>query len=290
MQLTWELDPILIELGPISIRYYGVLFGLVFIGGFYLQRWQFMRGGGKENHARDFVTLGVIAVLAGSRLGHVIFYEPMRALRDPLWVFQIWKGGLASHGATIGLVLAVWYHARRFGQPFLEGADRFSFAAALGATLVRVGNFLNSEIVGRVTDGTWGVRFPRYDRDVIPAPLRHPSQLYEVGLGLAVLGGLWVVDRLAGRENRPRGLLAATFFALYFTGRFIVEFFKEYQTLTPDFPLTMGQCLSIPAALLGYVGVVWSIKRGEKAGWGVPEQPKQISRPKGGGGKKRKKR
>jgi len=204
-------------------------------------------------------------------------------------VLQIWRGGLASHGATIGLLLMMWYYTRRLGQSFIEGCDRLTFSAALAATLVRVGNFLNSEIVGRVTDQSWGVRFPRYDHDAALAPLRHPSQMYEVVLGLAVMGGLWLADRLAGREKRPRGLLIATFFALYFTGRFFVEFFKEYQTLSADFPLTMGQCLSLPAALAGYAGIVWSIRRGVPAHWVVAEtaKPRPASKP---GRKKRRKR
>jgi len=288
LSFTWDVDPVLLQLGALTIRYYGVIFGMVFIGGHYILRWQIMRGGGTDDDARDFVVIGVVAVLVGSRLGHVIFYEPGRALRDPLWIFMIWKGGLASHGATIGLILGMFHYASRKGQTWLECSDRFSFAAALGATLVRAGNFVNSEIVGRVTDGTWGVRFPRYDHDAVQAPLRHPSQLYEVGLGLAVLGSLWVIDRAAGREERPRGLLVASFCALYFTGRFFVEWFKEYQTLSQSFPLTMGQCLSIPAALAGWWGIRWSLKRRLPAGWVVKAKPKP--RPAGKGKRKKKRK
>src|SRR5690606_14746608 len=148
-------------------------------------------------------------------------------------------GGLASHGAVVGLIVAMWLFTKRRGVPFLEGADRFAFSAALGATLVRLGNFFNSEIVGRKTDGDWGVRFPHFDGD--NAPLRHPSQVYEVVVGLFVMLCLYWVDRWAGKEKRPRGLLISVFFALYFAGRFTVEFFKEYQTLSPESsPLTMG--------------------------------------------------
>src|SRR5690606_25391308 len=157
--------------------------------------------------------------------------------------FEIWTGGLASHGAVIGLILAMYLFTKRRGIPFLEGADRFSFSAALGATLVRIGNLLNSEIVGKKTDGTWGFRCPRFDHDVTPAPLRHPSQLYEIALGLTVLGLLFLIDRKLGKEKRPRGAMIASFFALYFTGRFFIEFFKEYEGISPDSPLRMGQIL-----------------------------------------------
>jgi prolipoprotein diacylglyceryltransferase len=155
--------------------------------------------------------------------------------------------------------------------PFLEGADRFAFSAALGATLVRVGNFFNSEIVGRPTpDQSWGIRFPRYDR--IPnGPYRYPSQFYEVALGLLVLLVLYIVDKKAGKEERPRGLLISVFFAVYFTGRFFVEYYKAYQTLPTSTALTMGQFLSIPAALLGYYGIAWSLKKRLPVGWAPPE-------------------
>src|SRR5690606_30293266 len=177
---------------PIGLRYYSLLFVGVFLGGYAFLNWQIQRGGGSEETAGDFIVYGVLGVLLGSRFGHVLFYDLDKALADPLWVLQIWTGGLASHGAVLGLILAMYLFTKRRGVPFLEGADRFSFSAALGATLVRLGNFFNSEIVGRKTDGDWGVRFPHFDGD--NAPLRHPSQLYEVVLGLFVMLCLYWVD------------------------------------------------------------------------------------------------
>jgi prolipoprotein diacylglyceryl transferase len=137
-------------------------------------------------------------------------------------------------------------------------------SAALGALMVRIGNFMNSEIVGRVTDVPWAVKFPRcvYDShlplDRVPG--RHPSQLYEVFLGFFVILSLYLCDRKL-KEERPLGLLASLFFLLYFSGRFIVEFFKEYQTLSADrSPLTMGQYLSIPFILIGIYGVYYTYR------------------------------
>jgi hypothetical protein len=153
--------------------------------------------------------------------------------------------------------------------PFLEGADRFAFSAALGATLVRLGNFFNSEIVGRQTHADWGVRFPHFGPDAGNPPLRHPSQLYEVALGLLVLLCLYLVDKKAGEEKRPRGLLISVFFVVYFAGRFLGVFVKEYQKLPDSCPLTMGQYLSIPAFLLGVYGVYWSLTKRVPAGWPV---------------------
>ncbi|MCA9595272.1 MAG: prolipoprotein diacylglyceryl transferase [Myxococcales bacterium] len=270
-KFTWNIDPILVHIGPLAIRYYSLLFVFVFLGGYSLLKWQIERGGGDEEDAGDFIVYGVLGVLVGSRLGHVLFYDLDKALKDPLWVFRIWEGGLASHGAVLGLIFAMYLFTKRRHVPFLEGADRFSFSAALGATLVRVGNFFNSEIVGRVTDQSWGVRFPRYDRGVGEVPYRHPSQLYEVALGLFVLLCLWLFDKKLGKEKRPRGALISLFFALYFPGRFVVEYFKEYQTLPTSSALTMGQYLSIPAALLGFYGLYWAFKRKLPVGWVRPE-------------------
>lgn len=263
---------------PIGIRWYSLLFVGVFLGGYGLLDWQIRRGGGPPETAGDFIVYGVLGVLLGARLGHVIFYDLDKALEDPLWVIQIWTGGLASHGAVIGLILAMWLFTKRRDVPFLEGADRFAFSAALGATLVRLGNFLNSEIVGKeVPDQSWGVRFPRFDVNLAEPPLRYPSQLFEVALGLLVMAGLFLADRWMGKEKRPRGALISVFFVLYFAGRFTVEFFKEAQTQVGETTMfTMGQYLSIPAFLIGVAGLVWSIKRGEPAGWPHPEEDEDL--------------
>lgn len=253
---------------PIGLRYYSMLFVGVFLGGYAFLNWQIQRGGGSEETAGDFIVYGVLGVLVGSRLGHVIFYDLDKALEDPLWVLQIWTGGLASHGAVLGLILAMYLFTKRRGVPFLEGADRFSFSAALGATLVRLGNFFNSEIVGRVVpDQSWGVRFPRFDQGLAEAPLRYPTQIFEVMLGLFVLLCLYVVDRMMGKEKRPRGLLISVFFLVYFTGRFLVEFFKEFQALEATSTFTMGQYLSIPGIIIGVAGVVLSLQKKIPSGW-----------------------
>jgi prolipoprotein diacylglyceryl transferase len=254
----------MLTLGPVQLRYYGLLFAAMLVGGYYLWRWQMLRGGHTERQAENFFLWGAIAVIAGSRLGQVLFYDPGRYLANPIEILYIWKGGLASHGATIGLVLVLYLYAKKEGLSKLEVLDRFSMSAALGALMVRIGNFMNSEIVGRVSDVPWAVKFPRciYD-NALPldkVPGRHPSQLYEVFLGLFVLLSLYVVDR-KWKEERPLGLLASLFFLLYFSGRFVVEFFKAYQTLSPErSPLTMGQWLSVPFLLIGVYGLYHSLR------------------------------
>ncbi len=257
---------------PVGIRYYSLLFVGVFLGGYALLNWQIRRGGGPEEAAGDFIVYGVLGVLLGARLGHVLFYDLDKALDDPAWVLKIWTGGLASHGAVIGLITAMYLFTKRRGVPFLEGADRFAFSAALGATLVRVGNFFNSEIVGRkVADQSWGVRFPRFDTTESIVPLRYPTQLFEIFIGLFVMLCLYVGDRALGKEKRPRGALISIFFVVYFAGRFVVEFFKEFQA-EQDYTsaLTMGQWLSIPGFLLGVFGLAWALKNRVPVGWHEP--------------------
>lgn len=278
---TWNIDPNFFHipdlvplLGGRGIRYYGVLFALGLMVGFSMWQWQMIRSGRTKEQAERLLTVGVIGVIAGARLGHCLFYEPGRYLKNPISVFYFWEGGLASHGATIGLILALLYFARAEKIPLAEVMDRFAMPTAWAAALVRVGNFMNSEIVGRRTDLPWKVKFPRHDRRLLEVcnqcgekanelcdyvgercfslasvPWRHPSQVYEALMGFTILGILFWIDRKYG-ERRPLGVLGALFFALYFSGRFTVEFFKEYQTLHSG--LTMGQYLSLPFMLGGF--------------------------------------
>jgi prolipoprotein diacylglyceryl transferase len=267
----------------LPLRYYSLLFVVVFLGGHALLNWQVKRGGGSPEVASDFIVYGVLGVLVGARLGHVLFYDWEHALRDPIWIFKIWTGGLASHGAVVGLIIAMYLFTKRRGIPFLEGSDRFAFSATLGATVVRIGNLLNSEIVGRVVpDQSWGMKFPRADirdslerlsfsaEELAEVKYRYPSQLYEIALGLSVFAGLFIADRLMGKEKRPRGALISWFFVLYFGGRLFTEQYKEIEALDPNSMITMGQWLSFPGLLLGLYGLYRAFKRKEPAGWVEP--------------------
>jgi phosphatidylglycerol:prolipoprotein diacylglycerol transferase len=264
----------------LPLRYYSLLFVVVFLGGHALFNWQIKRGGGSPEVASDFIVYGVLGVLVGARLGHVLFYDLDHAIQDPLWVFKIWTGGLASHGAVIGLIIVMYLFTKKRGVPFLEGADRFAFAATLGATVVRIGNLLNSEIIGRVVPGQgWGMKFPRADipggmerlsftaEELAKVPYRYPSQLYEIALGIFVFVGLFIADWRMGKEKRPRGALISWFFVLYFGGRLFTERYKEMEAVEPGSMFSMGQYLSFPAFLLGIYGLYRSFKRREPVGW-----------------------
>lgn len=254
--MVWNLDPVLLRLGGVEIRYYGVVFVLALLGGYHFWKWQIIRGGGTEEKAEEFLLPAALSVIVGARLGHMVFYEPARLVADPLSLIYVWQGGLASHGATVGLMVVLWWYARRKKMGLLEVADRFAFSSAWGAALVRLGNFLNSEIVGRPTDLPWGVKFPRYDAGlpIAEVPLRHPSQLYEFAMGLSVLAILLALDKKLGGEKRKTGMLASAFLTTYFLGRFLVEFVKAQQGLPESWPITMGQVLSVPFALVGVAG------------------------------------
>ena len=282
---VWDVDPILVHIwGPVAIRYYGLCFLLVFVLGWLVAHWQFKRSGRGTQYAADFLYWGMAGVVLGAWFGHRFFYEFDRVLSNPFYLIDVRGGlsGLSSHGASLGLGLAVVIFALRRKIPVGEMLDRLSFTAAVGATLVRVGNFFNSEILGRPGDVAWAVCFSRVDR---PLVARHPSQLYEVAIGLIVFGLLVLVDRLAGREKRPRWLLAGTFFSSYFLLRFFVEFFKAHQTLAVDSALTMGQYLSIPFFALGLGMIIWSIKAGPRTDEAVAEALAEAKKT----GKKKKK-
>jgi phosphatidylglycerol:prolipoprotein diacylglycerol transferase len=264
MAPVWDIDPIFFTIPgtELSVRYYGLIFSLVFLGGFILFYRQTIKAGGTADEAYDIILPGFLGLLLGARLGHVLFYNFDRFRSEPSWLFKVWEGGLTSHGAAIGLALALIYFARRHKLPVLAVTDRFTFSAALGAAMVRVGNFLNSEIVGRLTTGPFGVKFPRYDQlEPTLCPARYPSQLVEAALGFLVLGALFLADRRLGRVNKPRGVLSAIFLILYFLGRFLVEFIKERQGPTDNLFLSKGQILSLPALAVGLFLLWHCLKR-----------------------------
>jgi prolipoprotein diacylglyceryl transferase len=252
-----DLDQVIIEFGPVQIRYYGVVFAATLLLGFLFWRKQMLRGQHSPKVADGFLVWGVLGTLIGARLGHCFFYNGGYYLSHPVEILFFWRGGLASHGATLGILVATILYAWKSHIHVIEMMDRLSFSAAIGSAGIRLGNFLNSEIVGRPTDVPWAVRFMHFSDG--GAMARHPSQLYEFAMGLSVLGLLILADRLAGQEKRPLGLMAGLFFTLYFAGRFGVEFFKEAHTHLRDTTgLTMGQYLSIIPFLFGIGLLLWT--------------------------------
>ncbi len=266
MRWTWDVNPILAP-GPLPLRYYGLFAAVALVGGFLLFRWQMLRAGRDEVATTLVMPYMLVSVIVGARLGHCLIYDLPICFDPPYRVLMIWQGGLASHGALIGLVLGLALYARNHQLALIDVFDRAAFGATLAVVCVRLGNFFNSEIVGRVTDGSWGVRFPRFDRALpaAEAPLRHPVQLYEAALGLTILLALWLLDRRV-RDDRPRGLYASIFLLTYFGGRVLLERYKAYLVLDPaSSSLTMGQLLSLIPALIGAGGLarLWLRRRSD---------------------------
>jgi prolipoprotein diacylglyceryl transferase len=194
-------------------------------------------------------------MILGAHFVHLIFYEPQSFINNPIRIFQI-GSGLASHGGGLGAIIAVILFARRYRvKNVMRYMDPAMCAATWVIPWVRVGNFFNSEIVGRPWDGPWAVAFPRHDcpgyfanAELCHAPLRHPSQAYEAILGFIMVGIAVYLQRKWRNRLRP-GAILFILLAYYFTTRFFIEYVKEYQVLSPSFPLTMGQMLSLPIVL-----------------------------------------
>jgi prolipoprotein diacylglyceryl transferase len=202
-----------------------------------------------------------LGVIIGARLGHCLFYEPEYYLKHPLEILMTWHGGLASHGAAIGILIAIWLFARKEKKDYLWVLDRVAIVVALSGFFIRMGNLMNSEIYGIETTVPWGFVFLR-NHEVAP---KHPTQIYE---GLAYLAIFILLSRIywSKKGEHLQGLLISLICILIFTARFFIEFVKEDQVgFEASMKLNMGQWLSIPFVLIGVAGLYWSIKRNKRA-------------------------
>ncbi|HWT82805.1 MAG TPA: prolipoprotein diacylglyceryl transferase [Candidatus Methylomirabilis sp.] len=248
----WNVNPILIQFGPLAIRWYGLCFAGAFIVGFWIMERVYKREGKDPKSLDHLLIYTLIGAVVGARLGHVLFYDPHYYFTHPADIFKVWEGGLASHGGAAGILIALFLFTRRPGNPsYLWVLDRVAIPTALGGAFIRMGNFFNSEIVGTPTSGWWGVVFDRVDQ--VP---RHPVQLFEaLAYGLIFVVLLMVYGRQDGRP--PEGRLIGLFFLLVFSARFMLEFLKTPQAeYEAGFVLTVGQMLSLPFVLVGIILLV----------------------------------
>lgn len=254
-------SPTINEIGPIQPRWYGFLFASSFIVGYVIIRQMFLQAGRKVEEVDRLLTYVLIGTVIGARLGHVLFYDLSFYLRYPAEIIAVWHGGLASHGAAIGIIIAMYLYVKNTrGMKFLWLADRVVVVVALAGAFIRTGNFMNSEIIGEPTDLPWAVIFPRLD--MVP---RHPSMLYEVLLCLVVFALLWKIYTYY-KTSPPQGSLFGTFLAVLFTGRFLIEFTKIDQAkFASDWAINMGQWLSIPLIIIG----IWLMAK--KVNWKEPQ-------------------
>ncbi len=257
--MVWDISPIAFSFSLwdhlIVIRWYGLFFASTFVYGIFIFRYIFGREGRPKDDVYDLVLYVIGGTVVGARLGHILLYNPQYYFSQPAKIFAVWEGGLASHGAVVGILTAVWLYSRlATDQSFIWICDRIGLAVPLSGCLIRIGNFFNSEILGTPTSLPWGVVFARVD----PVP-RHPVQLYEALCYLVAF--LFQFRYYLQRGNAgPDGYLFGRFFIFVFGTRFFMEFFKEEQAVyITGTALNLGQWLSIPAVLFG-IYLVWHAK------------------------------
>ncbi len=247
--LIWNIDPEIVRLGPIALRWYGLLFATGFLLG-YLVFLQIYRNEKRpeENLSNLFLYL-LLGALIGGRLGHVLFYQPDYFLPRPWEILMIWQGGLASHGGFIGVLIAIFLYLRKYrDMRYLELCDRLAIPSLLAASFIRIGNFFNSEILGVPSTLPWAVIFLRVD----PVP-RHPSMLYEALGYLPAFVLLYVAYWKTDIIKTPGRMLGLAFL-LGFTARFVIEFTKiEQVAFEQALPLNLGHLLSIPFVIIGLI-------------------------------------
>ncbi|MCF8149383.1 MAG: prolipoprotein diacylglyceryl transferase [Burkholderiaceae bacterium] len=246
-----QFDPIAVSLGPVAVRWYG----LMYLAGFAAFIWLGRRRAASQSwHAMsaqdidDLLFYGVLGVVLGGRLGQVLFYEPAYYLAHPLEIFAVWKGGMAFHGGFLGVLVAMALWGRKSGKTFFQVTDFIAPLVPLGLMAGRIGNFINGELWGRVADPTlpWAMVFPHVDQ--LP---RHPSPLYQaVGEGLLLFVILW----LFSVRQRAVGAVSGMFLIGYGVLRFVAEFFREpdHGIFGLSYVVSMGQWLSLPMVLVGF--------------------------------------
>lgn len=270
--ITWTVDPIIFEIGGASIGWYGLFFGvglIIFGTGIMDKIWR--REQLPEKWLSSLFVYILVAVVVGARLGHCLFYEPEYYLSNPLEIFKIWKGGLASHGGVIGIVIAVYFYSKRVTRKsMLWTFDRLCVPTGLVAAMIRMGNLMNHEIYGHATDLPWGFRFIenihawRLGAEPIFSVPSHPTQIYEA---LAYLLTFAICMWLYWKRDayKREGLIFGVAMILIFTARFFIEFLKNDQVgFEATMTLNMGQWLSIPFIIIGIAAVIYSMRDNQK--------------------------
>ena len=251
-----SIDPVAIHLGPLQVHWYGIMYLIGFSTAWWLGRYRARQHPDWDaEQVGDLIFYGALGVILGGRLGYILFYDLAAYVESPLNIFKVWQGGMSFHGGLLGVVIAMWLYGRRLEKSFFQVTDFVAPLVPIGLGAGRIGNFINGELWGRVSDVPWAMVFTDPRAGGLP---RHPSQLYE-----ALLEGLllFIIIWLYSRKARPLMAVSGLFLACYGTLRFLVEF-----TRMPDAQLgliafdwmSMGQLLSLPMILLGLSLLVWA--------------------------------
>lgn len=258
--IYWNANPILLSFGPIAVRWYGLMFAIGFTLGYWIVAKMFKHEGAPEKWLGTLLGYLVVSTIVGARLGHVFFYEWSYYSQHPADILKIWEGGLASHGGTIAIIIALflfsWFVSHK---PASWVFDKIVIPIALVGGLIRCGNLMNSEIYGGPTDLPWGFVFLR-NGETMPA---HPTQLYEAFCYFALFGLLMWMYWKRNAEERP-WLITGVFFIGIFLPRFLIEYVKNVQVqseyeMIAKYGMNIGQMLSIPFILIGVGLVIWAL-------------------------------
>jgi phosphatidylglycerol---prolipoprotein diacylglyceryl transferase len=266
--IEWTVSPIITKIGSFELRWYGLLFAAGFLIGYKIMEHIYKKEGKPLADLDTLLFVMIISTVLGARMGHYFFYETALLKADPgrfFWDMLIPPyQGLASHGATIGILLALYIYGRRHpNQSPLWVTDRIVITVALAGAFIRLGNLMNHEIVGKETDAPWGFIF-RYNNEFSQVA-RHPAQLYE-SLSCLLLCIILFLIWNKYKEKTPHGLLLGIFLIWIFGLRFVYEFFKENQeAFENEMTYNMGQILSIPAVILGVIILGYALTKGRKA-------------------------
>ena len=278
LAIHWHVDPVLFHIGKFGLRWYSLLFVSGFILGWFIFKWFFKREGIDEKLLDPLLYTLLIGTIVGARLGHCLFYQPdyyLGSLKGFLEIFTPWKGGLASHGGAIALIIAMIWFAARYGKKynfdFVWIMDHLAIAVAFAAAFIRLGNLFNSEIYGNITSLPWGFIF---DLEGETEP-KHPTQLYE-SLSYLLLGIFLILLYKFKLSKTFRGTYIGVFLIICFGMRFLIEFIKEPQVAFEEsMALNMGQLLSIPFVLLGIGFLIYAYIKKQPAMVIVPEEVKK---------------
>jgi len=254
---VWSMNPVAFSFGSVHVFWYGMLFATAILAGLHFMKWVYRVEGKNVDDLETMFIYIVIGIVVGARLGHCLFYDPSYYLANPMKIFAVWEGGLASHGGGIGVILALYFFAKKFKLNYLWLLDRVAIPTALFGFFVRMGNFMNSEIVGNPSDVSWAVVFTKID--ALP---RHPAQLYESFSYLIIFIFLSLLFKYK-RSSLKNGTLFSLFLIAIFTVRFLVEFVKVKQADydTSFLHMSTGQALSVPFLIFGFGLLLWSLKK-----------------------------
>lgn len=255
-----DFDPIAFSLGPLQVRWYGLMYLCGFIAGWSLGRYRASQPGSiwQPRHIDDLLFYIALGIILGGRIGYIVFYNFAGLLNDPLMLIRIWEGGMSFHGGLLGVIIAMILYARKLGMSVFQVTDFIAPLVPPGLFFGRIGNFINGELWGRVSDMPWAMVFHTPGAGDLP---RHPSQLYQAALeGVALFLLLW----LYSARPRPTMAVSGLFLAGYGTSRLITEWFRQPDAHIGFIALgwmTMGQLLSLPMVILGVVLMVLAYRR-----------------------------